>query len=61
MNYSSLDKLQSLSCQIPSKIPYLKMLVLFGSQATGKSHSESDWDFAVLCDEAFKGDRCKEL
>ena len=26
------------------------MLVLFGSQATGQTHADSDWDFAVLYD-----------
>jgi predicted nucleotidyltransferase len=27
------------------------MLVLFGSRATGNTKADSDWDFAVLCDE----------
>lgn len=36
--------------QIAEKIPYLKMLVLFGSRARENTHSNSDWDFAVLYD-----------
>jgi uncharacterized protein len=51
MSHTSLIKLKSLALQLPDKIPYLKMLVLFGSRATGKTHENSDWDFAVLCDE----------
>lgn len=47
----TIKELQKLSQQLPEKIPYLKMLVLFGSRATGKTHANSDWDFAVLCDE----------
>jgi predicted nucleotidyltransferase len=27
------------------------MLVLFGSRATGNTKADSDWDFAVLCNE----------
>ncbi len=62
----SVDNFKSLSFQLPEKIPYLKMLVLFGSQATGKTHPKSDWDFAVLYDETLKedylkGDAWKEL
>jgi len=46
----TIAELQELSLQIPEKIPYLKMLVLFGSRATGNSNPKSDWDFAVLYD-----------
>ncbi|MBD2454640.1 nucleotidyltransferase domain-containing protein [Nostoc sp. FACHB-87] len=50
-NTPTIAELQELALQIPEKIPYLKMLVLFGSRATGNTHAKSDWDFAVLCDQ----------
>jgi predicted nucleotidyltransferase len=50
-NTPTIAELQELSSQLPEKIPYLKMLVLFGSRATGNTNSNSDWDFAVLRDE----------
>jgi uncharacterized protein len=50
-NTPTIAELQELSLQIPEKIPYLKMLVLFGSRATGNINAKSDWDFAVLCDQ----------
>lgn len=50
-NTPTIAELQELSAQLPEKIPYLKMLVLFGSRATGNTNANSDWDFAVLCDE----------
>jgi predicted nucleotidyltransferase len=37
--------------QILEQIPYLKLLVLFGSRARGDHDPKSDWDFAFLCDE----------
>lgn len=46
-----IAELKELSSQLPEKIPYLKMLVLFGSRATGNTNANSDWDFAVFCDE----------
>ncbi|AFZ00740.1 type VII toxin-antitoxin system MntA family adenylyltransferase antitoxin [Calothrix sp. PCC 6303] len=52
MNTPTIEKLKQLAQQIPEKIPYLKMLVLFGSRATGETHVNSDWDFAVLIDKA---------
>ncbi|MCT7995786.1 type VII toxin-antitoxin system MntA family adenylyltransferase antitoxin [Laspinema olomoucense] len=54
MNTLSLAELQALAPQLPEKIPYLKMLVLFGSRARGDFHSESDWDFAALYDEEIR-------
>ncbi|WP_163671362.1 type VII toxin-antitoxin system MntA family adenylyltransferase antitoxin [Adonisia turfae] len=30
---------------------YLKLLILFGSRVSGNIHPESDWDFAILCEE----------
>jgi predicted nucleotidyltransferase len=50
-NTLTISELQHLSSQLPEKIPYLKMLVLFGSRATGNTNANSDWDFAVLWDE----------
>jgi uncharacterized protein len=50
MNTPTIEEIKQLAQQIPEKIPYLKMLVLFGSRATGKVHANSDWDFAVLID-----------
>ncbi|MEA5618712.1 nucleotidyltransferase domain-containing protein [Cronbergia sp. UHCC 0137] len=50
-NTPTITEIQELSSQIPEKIPYLKMLVLFGSRATGNITVNSDWDFAVLYDE----------
>ncbi|BAY99306.1 DNA polymerase beta domain protein region [Tolypothrix tenuis PCC 7101] len=47
----TIAELQELASQLPEKISYLKMLVLFGSRATGNANAKSDWDFAVLCDE----------
>ncbi|MBE9052014.1 nucleotidyltransferase domain-containing protein [Nostocales cyanobacterium LEGE 11386] len=47
----TIAEIKDLALQLPEKIPYLKMLVLFGSRATGNTHANSDWDFAVLCDE----------
>jgi predicted nucleotidyltransferase len=51
MKNQSLIDLEILTSQLSEKIPYLKMLVLFGSRATGKTHAKSDWDFATLYDE----------
>ncbi|GAB1538854.1 hypothetical protein NUACC21_15180 [Scytonema sp. NUACC21] len=51
MNTPTIEELRELAQQIPERIPYLKMLVLFGSRATGKIHAQSDWDFAALYNE----------
>ncbi|WP_414573193.1 type VII toxin-antitoxin system MntA family adenylyltransferase antitoxin [Nostoc sp. CCY 9925] len=50
-NTPTISELQELSLQLPEKIPYIKMLILFGSRATGNTNAKSDWDFAVLYDE----------
>jgi len=47
----TIAELREISSQLLEKIPYLKMLVLFGSRAIGNTKANSDWDFAVLCDE----------
>lgn len=51
MKTLTIEEVRELAQQLPEKIPYLKMLVLFGSRATGKTHAKSDWDFAALYDE----------
>lgn len=51
MNTPTTEELRELAQKLSERIPYLKMLVLFGSRATGKTHANSDWDFAVLYDE----------
>jgi uncharacterized protein len=50
-NTPTIAELQELALQIPERIPYIKMLILFGSRATGNTNAKSDWDFAVLYDE----------
>ncbi len=49
--------LDDLIAQIPSileQVPYLTLLVLFGSRARGDHDVKSDWDFAFLCDEELR-------
>ena len=47
---SEFKRLKNLAKKLPRKIPYLKMLILFGSRARGDTHAKSDWDFAALFD-----------
>ncbi|MGI0479387.1 type VII toxin-antitoxin system MntA family adenylyltransferase antitoxin [Geminocystis sp. CENA526] len=47
---NDIEKLQKLSQQIPEKMPYIKMIILFGSRARGDIHDRSDWDFAISYD-----------
>lgn len=54
MYSSQLNDIKKLAIQIPKEIPYLKMLVLFGSQARGDNHKLSDWDFAALYNEKLR-------
>ena len=49
-NSASINYLRQLAKKIPEKIPYLKMLILFGSRVVGNTHNKSDWDFAVTYD-----------
>ncbi len=51
MKTPTIPELREFAQQLPEKIPYLKMLILFGSRATGNTHVNSDWDFAVFYDE----------
>jgi uncharacterized protein len=41
---------KDFALQIPEQLPYLKMLILFGSRAKGKANEDSDYDFAILYD-----------
>ncbi len=50
----NLPQLQQIQNQLKQTLPYVKMLILFGSRARKDSHNYSDWDFAALYDEAFK-------
>jgi uncharacterized protein (DUF433 family)/predicted nucleotidyltransferase len=50
----TLAELTAKIPQILEQIPYLKVLVLFGSRARGDHDPKSDWDFAFLCDEELR-------
>lgn len=54
----TLTELQEIASQLPEQIPYLKMLILFGSRARGDTHPKSDWDFAALYDEKLREESC---
>lgn len=54
----TLTQLQEIASQLPEQIPYLKMLILFGSRARGDTHAKSDWDFAALYDEKLREESC---
>lgn len=56
----TVAELRELSLQLPEKISYIKMLVLFGSRARGDIHTNSDWDFAVIYDEKQRLDYVKD-
>ena len=51
MSQAGIKQLKNCASQLSCKIPYLKILVLFGSQATAQANEDSDWDFAALYDE----------
>jgi uncharacterized protein (DUF433 family)/predicted nucleotidyltransferase len=50
----TLEDLIELIPQVLEQVPYLKLLVLFGSRARGDHYANSDWDFAFLCDEELR-------
>jgi predicted nucleotidyltransferase len=56
----TLTELQEIASQLPEQIPYLKMLILFGSRARGDTHPKSDWDFAALYDMELREESCKD-
>lgn len=60
MTTSILEEFRSLAPQLPEKIPYLKMLVLFGSRAIGKTHANSNWDSAVLYNRTIRDSFCQQ-
>ena len=41
---------EAIAPQIVQIIPHLRLLVLFGSRATGTATKQSDWDLAFLAD-----------
>lgn len=47
---TDIKKLQKSLQKIPETMPYIKMIILFGSRARGDINDKSDWDFAILCD-----------
>ncbi|WP_088888939.1 type VII toxin-antitoxin system MntA family adenylyltransferase antitoxin [Leptolyngbya ohadii] len=51
MKPQTIADLQSAIPRILEQVPYLKLLVLFGSRARGNHSPASDWDFALLFDE----------
>jgi uncharacterized protein len=51
MPLQSMIDLQSAIPKILEQVPYLKLMVLFGSRARGDNAPSSDWDFALLFDE----------
>lgn len=50
----SIADIQSVIPQILEQVPYLRLLVLFGSRARGDHFPSSDWDFALLFDEELR-------
>lgn len=50
----AIADIQSVIPQILEQVPYLKLLVLFGSRARGDYFPSSDWDFALLFDEELR-------
>ncbi len=50
----SIDDLKLFVPKILEKLPYLKLLILFGSRARGDNNFGSDWDFAVLYDQELR-------
>ncbi|ACK68400.1 DNA polymerase beta domain protein region (plasmid) [Rippkaea orientalis PCC 8801] len=59
MSNLDINQLQNLPNRLVQKIPYLKMLILFGSRARGDTHPNSDWDFAALYDDKLRNHNLK--
>lgn len=51
MKTQAIGDLQLAIPKLLEQVPYLKLLVLFGSRARGDNSPSSDWDFALLFDE----------
>jgi len=47
------DDLATALAELGARSVGLRLLVLHGSRATGRSHARSDWDFAFLADAGF--------
>jgi len=56
-----MNNLSRQFSQFIPQVPYLKMLVIFGSRGRGEAHQDSDWDFAVLYDEVLAEEQLKGL
>jgi predicted nucleotidyltransferase len=54
MQTQSIDDVRAKIPELLEQVPYLKLLVLFGSRARGNYQSSSDWDFAMLFDEELR-------
>lgn len=54
MQTQSINDIKSKIPQLLEQVPYLKLLVLFGSRARGDYQPSSDWDFAMLFDEELR-------
>jgi predicted nucleotidyltransferase len=51
MKSKSIDDVKAKIPELLEQVPYLKLLVLFGSRAREDNQESSDWDFAMLFDE----------
>jgi uncharacterized protein len=51
MKPQTIADLQLAIPKILEQVPYLKLLVLFGSRSRGNHFLSSDWDFALLFNE----------
>ena len=47
---SLLLQLQKLAPDLARQLPFLRLLILFGSRATEQIHEDSDYDFALIYD-----------
>jgi predicted nucleotidyltransferase len=54
MSSQCFDNIQLAIPKVLEQVPYLKLLILFGSRAKGNDTPNSDWDFAVLFDEEIR-------
>jgi predicted nucleotidyltransferase len=57
--FASLDDLRLIAPLVVEQVPYLKLLILFGSRAKKTHSDDSDWDFAVLYDETLRAEHEK--
>ena len=49
-----LLQLEKRQNRLKQTVPYIKMLILFGSRARRDTHPHSDWDFAALYDDSLR-------